>query len=196
MPADFNGGIGSIGGFYPDREEILLRAFGVVFFNIGALQAKTHFAPVVFVGVAGKQLAAFHVMAAFGGPVKMRVLPVVGHGISGAAATPGAGNKVAFVPVTAEKNVQVVIAVRRFGVGQQAAAGLGQRLHPDGDAGGQGDVEVRQNLRAPVVQDAVNAEVEFGHVEFEDVLLEQAQEALLGGGHAGGSGLGHGGDCL
>ena len=161
------------------RKEVLGAAFGVVFFDLGALQREAHLMRAVFVGIAGKEFAAFDVMAAFGGPVKVRVLPVVRHGVSGAAAAPCAGNEVAVVPVAGKKRVQVVVAVLGFGAGQLAPTAFGQRLSPGGDAAGQSLVQVGQHLGATVVQDAVNTKVELSQVELEDVALEQTQEAGL-----------------
>ena len=83
----------------------------------------------------------------------------------------------------------MVVAVVGFGLGQRAAGGFGKHLRPARDAARQRVVQVRQHLRTAVIQDAVDAEIQLGEVELEDVALEQAQEARLSGGCDGG---GHG----
>ncbi len=166
-------------GLEGGRKEVFGTAFGVVFFGVGAGQGKAHFSRAVGVGKAAEEFAAFDVVAAFGGPVKVGILAMVGHGIGGAAATTGAGNEVALVPVAAEKGVQVVIAVGGLALRQFLAAEPGQLGGPTGNALRQGLVQVGQHLRAPVVEDAVDAKVKLGGIEFEDVLLEQVQKTLL-----------------
>jgi hypothetical protein len=169
----------AVHGFEGGGEKVLVAAFGVVFGDVGLLQHKAHFAFAITVGKAGEHFTAFDVVAAFGGPVKVGVLPVVGHGVSGAAAAPGAGDEVAVIPVAAKKRVQVVVTVGGFVVGQGLAAGGCQFGGPGGDALGQGLVQVSQHLLAPVGQDAVDTEVQLGGVELEDVVLQQVQKPLL-----------------
>ena len=77
------------------------------------------------------------------------------------------------VGIAGKKGVQMVVAVLGFGAGHLAPAALGQCVGPGLDAAGERAVQVGQDLGAAVVQDAVNAKVEFGQVEFEDALLEQ-----------------------
>ena len=80
------------------RKEVFGRALGVVFGDVGALNHEAHLGVDVLVGIAGKEFAAFNVVAALGGPMKVGVLPVVGDGVSGCATAAGARDEVALVP--------------------------------------------------------------------------------------------------
>ena len=65
------------------RKEVFGRALGVVFGDVGALNHEAHLGVDVLVGMAGKEFAAFDVVAALGRPMKVGVLTVVGDGVSG-----------------------------------------------------------------------------------------------------------------
>ena len=109
------------------------------------------------------------------------VAAVVGHGVGAGPAAPGAGHEIAVVVVACKEGVERVVDARLLVFGGRA----GQL--------GQGGVDLRRqaigekalNLGTAVVQHPVDAKVQVRSVHLQDVVSQQAEEALAGSAHFG-----------
>ena len=166
------------------RQVPALGALGVVAFHVGLHHGEPHTLAVglaagLAVGIAGKALTALGVVAALGGPVEEGVAAVVGHGVGAGPAAPGAGHEIAVVVVACKEGVERVVDARLLVFGGRA----GQL--------GQGGVDLRRqaigekalNLGTAVVQHPVDAKVQVRSVHLQDVVSQQAEEAIAGSAH-------------
>ncbi len=106
-------------------------------------------------GVVPEALGALHVVLVGVGPVELHVLALVGHAV-GPLLVAAEGHEVAFAVVATEEVVEVGEDVLELTFPEEV-------------------VEEAADLLAPLVQDAVDAEVEVGPVDLEELVEETAQ---------------------
>ena len=125
-----------------------------------------------------KHETAFDVMAAFARPVEVHVLAVVGHAVCGIATAPRFHDEIAILKIARKEGVQLrvdalfLVYLRAFQFGDAGSNALGQ-----------GIFEILLHRAAAMIEDTVDAEIKFGQVHAQDVVLDQADE-FFARGHA------------